>query len=155
MLLDPPGWGTWPQALPHWPYVRALDQVLTDRGIPPGIVRADRTSRAYHQVDRRQTLYMTLIWDVSRTGARGGVRLHWDEETGWSYAKLGPSPNDVLLTAPVTPLHRVFASPDDVAHVAEGLVRHWRTPDGEYGAEWDRALEIRTACEAFRYYRVC
>jgi hypothetical protein len=48
----------------------------------------------------------------------------------WSYAKLGPSISDVLLEAPVTPLHRVFATPGDVADVAEALVRHWRTSAG-------------------------
>ena len=43
-----------------------------------------------------------LVWDVSRTGTRGGVRLTWEEETGWAYAKLGPSVSDVFLEAPVT-----------------------------------------------------
>ncbi|MGK5693283.1 hypothetical protein ACSNOJ_10330 [Streptomyces sp. URMC 128] len=59
----------------------------------------------------------------------------------------------MLLEAPVTPLHRVFAAPDDVADVAEGLVHHWRTPGGEYGAEWNRAPERRTAIEGFRQLR--
>ena len=26
----------------------------------------------------------------------------------------------------------------------------WRTPTGEYGAEWDQAHEVRTAIEVFR-----
>ncbi len=77
-----------------------------------------------------------------------------DEETGWAYAELSSSVTDVLLEAPITPPHRVFADPDDVADVADGLVHHWHTPHGEYGAEWDRAPEIRTACETFRHYRV-
>jgi hypothetical protein len=51
-----------------------------------GIVRADVALRAYDQTDRHDTIYMTLTWDVSRTGARGGVRLTWDDETGWTYA---------------------------------------------------------------------
>ncbi|MEU0250225.1 hypothetical protein ABZ192_39170 [Streptomyces sp. NPDC006235] len=34
---------------PHRPNVQAVDQALTDRGIPPGIVRADIALRAYHQ----------------------------------------------------------------------------------------------------------
>ncbi|MGW0477263.1 hypothetical protein [Streptomyces coeruleorubidus] len=46
VLLDPPGWHRlWSQGLPHWPNVQAL----TDRGIRPGIVRADIALRAYHQ----------------------------------------------------------------------------------------------------------
>ncbi|CAM5442027.1 hypothetical protein [Streptomyces coeruleorubidus] len=54
-----------------------------------------------------------------------------DEETGWAYAKLSSSITDVLLEAPIAPLHRVFADPDDVADVADGLVHHWHTPHGE------------------------
>lgn len=54
--------------------------------------------------------------------------------------------------SPVTPLHRVFADLDDVAAVAEG-VHHWRTPHGEYGTEWDRAPQVRTAIEKFRRTR--
>ncbi|MFF5523168.1 hypothetical protein [Streptomyces coeruleorubidus] len=59
----------------------------------------------------------------------------------------------MLLEALVAPLHRVFADPDDVADVAEGLVHHWRTPHGEYGREWDPASELRTAIEKFRQLR--
>ncbi|GHD08670.1 hypothetical protein GCM10010313_29210 [Streptomyces violarus] len=33
------------------------------------------------------------------------------------------------------------------------LVRHWRTPHGEYGTEWDRASQVRTAIETFRRTR--
>ncbi|MFJ8719658.1 DUF6292 family protein [Streptomyces violaceus] len=154
MLLDPPGWHRlWPQGAPHWPYVQAVDQALTGRGIPPGIVRADVALRADHQSDRHEKIYILLVWDVSRTGARGGVRLAWDDETGWSYAKLGLSTHDVLLEGPLTPLHRVFASPEDVAAVAEGLVYRWRAPEGEYGAEWARAPEVRAAIEDFREHR--
>ncbi|MER5753825.1 hypothetical protein [Streptomyces sp. NPDC002088] len=36
-----------------------------------------------------ETMYMILVWEVSRTGGRGGLRLTWEEETGWAYAKLG------------------------------------------------------------------
>jgi hypothetical protein len=93
---------------------------------------------------------MLLAWVVSRIGARGGVQLKWDDETGWSYAKLGLETDDVLLEAP---LHRVVASPDDVADVAHGLVGSWRTPQGEYGAEWERASQARTAIENLRRLR--
>ncbi|GGV90708.1 hypothetical protein GCM10010228_79640 [Streptomyces massasporeus] len=150
MLLDPP---VWPGLKPHWPYVRAVDQAPTDRGIPAGIVRADIALRPYYETDRRDTIYVLLVWDVSRTGAWGGLRLSWDDETGWSYAKLGPHAQDVLLEAPVTPLRRTFAAPDDVAGIADGLVRHWRTPEGEHAAEWERAPEVRKAIVAFHQDR--
>jgi hypothetical protein len=90
VLLDPPGWHRlWPHGVPHWPYASAVDQELNARGIPPGIVRADVALRPYYEKGRRDRIYMTLTWDVSRTGARGGARLSWDDETGWSYAQLG------------------------------------------------------------------
>ncbi|GHB78064.1 hypothetical protein GCM10010377_80330 [Streptomyces viridiviolaceus] len=47
MLLQPPGLTrTWPQGLPHWPYVQAVDDALTARGIPSGTVRANFTSHS-------------------------------------------------------------------------------------------------------------
>ncbi|WP_307530502.1 hypothetical protein [Streptomyces umbrinus] len=55
-----------------------------------------------------------------------------------------------LPRRPLVPLRRVFAVPEVVAEMAESLVRSWRTPAGEYGAEWDQAREVRTAIEAFR-----
>jgi hypothetical protein len=143
----------WKTGLPHWPYVQAVDEALTARGIPPGIVRADIALRPYHRTDCRDRVYALLAWDVSRIGARGGVQLKWDDETGWSYAKLGLRTDDVLLDAPIAPLHRVFASPDDVADVAHGLVNSWRTPRGEHGAEWDGASQTRTAIENLRELR--
>ncbi|GGV90757.1 hypothetical protein GCM10010228_79810 [Streptomyces massasporeus] len=92
----------------HWPYVSAVDQALTDRGIPPGIVRAGIALRPYYETDRRAAISGLLVWAVSSTGTRGGVRTSWDDETGWSYAKLGPHAQDVLLEAPVTSLRRVL-----------------------------------------------
>ncbi|WP_456194994.1 hypothetical protein [Streptomyces sp. QTS137] len=32
---------------------------------------------------------MILVRDVSRAGVPGGVRLTWEDETGWAYAKPG------------------------------------------------------------------
>ncbi|MGX1916255.1 hypothetical protein ACWIID_46945 [Streptomyces phaeochromogenes] len=40
--------------------------------------------------------------------------------------------------------------PEAVVETAESLVRSWRTPAGEYGAEWGQAREVRTAIEVFR-----
>nr|WP_306944305.1 DUF6292 family protein [Streptomyces phaeochromogenes] len=93
---------------------------------------------------------MELSWDVSRTAGPGGVRFHWDEDTGWSYATVRLVGDGTLPRRPLVPLHRVFAVPEAVAETAESLVRSWRTPAGEYGAEWDQAREVRTAIEVFR-----
>ncbi|MFM9709094.1 hypothetical protein [Streptomyces galilaeus] len=106
-------------------------------------------------------MYMVLVWNVSRTGALGGVRINWEEETGWSYGKLGVSrqeadwapdrlgirSRDAIVQEP---LRRVFASPGDVADAAQHLVRHWRLPGGEYTGEWDQAGRVRPAIDAFR-----
>ncbi|MFE2583013.1 hypothetical protein [Streptomyces sp. NPDC059378] len=63
VLLDPPGLiPTWPQDLPDWPYLQAIDEALTCRDIPPGTVRADHTGR-----ERGERMYIVLAWDVSRT----------------------------------------------------------------------------------------
>lgn len=159
MLLDPPGWPGLPEALPHWPYVQALDRALSDHGIPPGIGRANRTGR-----EHGETMYMVLVWDVSRTGALGGVRLDWGEETGWAYGKLGVSwqeadwasdrlgiqSRDAIVQEPFSALRRVFAAPGDVADAAEPLVCHWRLPGGEYAGEWDQAGHVRAVIDAFR-----
>lgn len=61
MLLAAPGTRSAPQGLPHWPYVQAVDDAVTARGIPPGIVRA-----SHHGLERGLTTYVTLAWDVSR-----------------------------------------------------------------------------------------
>ncbi|MFI6495543.1 hypothetical protein [Streptomyces sp. NPDC050564] len=115
MLLEPPGLIP-PCLLPHWSYVRAVDDALTRCGIPPGTVRAGRTGREYGE-----RMYIVLTWDVSRTG---GVRLHWEEGTGWSYSVFGANPRIKLSRRPLTSLHRVFASPDDIADAAGRLAFH-------------------------------
>jgi hypothetical protein len=43
---------------------------------------------------------MHLVWDVGPTSGRGGVRLAWNDETGWSYAKLGTSAHDESSSKP-------------------------------------------------------
>jgi hypothetical protein len=41
-----------PQGLLHWPYVQAVDRALGERGIPPGMVRANCNSpQRGHTVD--------------------------------------------------------------------------------------------------------
>ncbi|MER5938439.1 DUF6292 family protein [Streptomyces sp. NPDC001928] len=145
MLLDPPVWPGSPQGLPHWPYVKTVDEALAARGIPPSSVRADRTTR-----DDGLSTYMWLTWDVSRTSGRGGIRLHWKERQGWFYALIGMSPQDVLLYSVLPTFHTIFPTPQDVADVAEQLVRFRTVPDVEYRTEWDGAGAVRAAARDFR-----
>ncbi|WP_406350193.1 DUF6292 family protein [Streptomyces sp. NBC_01597] len=125
--------------------MQAVDEALTGRGIPPGTVRADCT-----HPQRGRTMYLVLVWDISRTAGVGGLRFNWEEETGWAYALLGVGPSIATPTRPLAALHRVFAAPDDVAQVAEDYVCTWRTPTGEYGAEWDGAPHVWDTIERFR-----
>lgn len=145
MLLEPPGWPGQPHGLPHWPYVKAVDEALAARGIPPGSRRASYTYR-----DHGLTPYMWLTWDVSRTGGRGGFRLHGTERYGWYYALIGMSPQEVLLYTVLTMFHTFFPKPQDVADVADHLVRTMRVPDASYRTEWDCAAEARAAVRDFR-----
>ncbi|MGW2826409.1 hypothetical protein ACWC24_36310 [Streptomyces sp. NPDC001443] len=146
MLLDPPGLVSgWAQALPHWPYVQAVDEALTCRGIPPGTVRAYYTGR-----EHGERMCIVLTWDVSRTAGPGGIRLHWSDETGWAYVLLRAGAQAAGPSRQVGALSRVFAAPEDIAEAADRLVRAWRRPHGEYGAEWDRAAKARAAITAFR-----
>ncbi|MFI0515794.1 DUF6292 family protein [Streptomyces sp. WSLK1-5] len=109
MLLDPPQWRSAPQGLPHWPYVQAVDDALTARGIPPGTVRV-----GHHGLERGLTTYMRLGWDVSRTSGRGGIRLDWEERKGWFYALTGIDSYEVLLYTVVTALRTPIADPEPV-----------------------------------------
>lgn len=112
VLLQPPGWIP-PDPLPHWPYAQAVDEVLTARGIPAGVVRVNCTGPGSHA-----SMYMRFRWDVSRTGGLGGVQLDWTDDTGWAYTLFALAPAyDVVLTGLVTELHRVFARPDAVTTV--------------------------------------
>ncbi|MEU3342434.1 DUF6292 family protein [Streptomyces sp. NPDC006668] len=146
MILNPPGLGPGAaQQLPHWPYLQAVDDALTRRGIPPGSVRADRT-----YPPGGDTMYLVLVWDISRTTGPGGLRLRWEEDTGWSHALIGISPRIATEARPITALHRVFAAPDDVAEVAEHLVHHRPAAIGEFGAEWEQAAHVRAVIDRFR-----
>ncbi|MFF7882744.1 hypothetical protein ACH40F_09950 [Streptomyces sp. NPDC020794] len=84
--------------MPHWPYATALDQALVGRGVPPGTVRVDLGARP----DERMRI--RLRWDVSRCVDSGGIRLLWDEETGWAHAYV--SPGYSIPRGPVTSLRR-------------------------------------------------
>jgi hypothetical protein len=87
-------------------------------------------------------MYLNLVRDVSRTAGRGGIRLTCQDDAGWGYAtfglpwkeadwaagKLGIASREAYLKGPVAALHRVFASPDDVAEAAEQLLHRRHTP---------------------------
>jgi len=147
VLLEPPGWPGRPEGLPHWPYVRAVDDALAARGIPPGSVRADCTTRDHGGL----TTYMWLTWDASRTSGRNsGIRLHWQERRGWFYALTGLNTQDILLYAPLAPLRTVVPDPEHVTDVADQLVRFRQIPDTEYRTEWDQGEELRAAARDFR-----
>ncbi|MEU5116643.1 hypothetical protein AB0G64_34720 [Streptomyces longwoodensis] len=144
MLLDPPGMLP-AHLLPHWPYLQAVDAALAGRGIPPGAVRISRSGREHGEL-----MTMRLYWDAGRTGGHGGVRLAWEEETGWEYALVGLAQDQVIITGQVDALHRIYAAPEDVAEVAEHMVRTWRRPAGDFHQEWEQAAQTRTAIDAFR-----
>lgn len=116
MLLDPPGPRGKPQGMPHWPYVKAVDDALTARGIPPGTVRA-----SHHGLERGLTTYMTLAWDVSRTSGRGGIRLDWRN----ARAGTTPSPASTPMTCCSTPRSRSCAPPWRPPRRSPMLLRNW------------------------------
>jgi hypothetical protein len=143
VILNPPSLGPI-QQLPHWPYLEAVDDALSMRGIPPGTVRAD-----YRYPRFGDRLFIVLGWDTSRTAARtGGIRFDWDEDTGWAYSLHGLDLR-AGSSRPLTVLHRVYAAPQEVAAVGEQFVGHGRLPTGEYGAEWEEASHVRATIERF------
>ncbi|MFI8233841.1 hypothetical protein ACIGDI_33955 [Streptomyces sp. NPDC085900] len=144
MLLDPPGRPGWPQELPHWPCVQAVDAALLARGIPPGLVRANINSIRWDLAG-----YMLLQWDSSRTHGHGGIRLNWEEHKGWSYALLGLNPDDVLLSSVLIPIETSYADPEAITDVAQELVMR-RLPQGRYRTEWPGAKRARAAASDFR-----
>ncbi|MFE9446509.1 hypothetical protein ACFYO2_48325 [Streptomyces sp. NPDC006602] len=145
MLLAPPGLPGEPEILPHWPCAQAVDRALAAEGVPPGAVRVGHSSHHYGV-----RMFLRLVWDVSRTGGLGGIRLYWEEETGWAYALTGPSTSDILEKKPAAPLHRIFATPQDVAEMAGRMVRGRHRPSGEYRGEWEQAPMAREAIEVYR-----
>ncbi|MGF0174488.1 hypothetical protein ACQF36_29490 [Streptomyces sp. Marseille-Q5077] len=69
---------------------------------------------------------------------------------GWFYALIGMSPQDVLLyTVPPT-FRTILPTPQDVAEVAEQLVRFRTVPDVEHRTEWDGAAAVRAAARDYR-----
>lgn len=46
--MHPPGLLPY-ELLPHWPYAQAVDQALTEHGIPPGSVRVEHTGREHSE----------------------------------------------------------------------------------------------------------
>ncbi|MFH8470606.1 hypothetical protein [Streptomyces sp. NPDC017991] len=143
MLLNPPGMLD-PASLPHWPYARAVDQELTGRGIPPGAVRVERDYR------RETAMRLVFTWDASRCAGPGGIRLIWHDDTGWAHSLLRPDAVGAIPRGPLTALHRVYATPNDVAEVAGALVsRRFHHYNGDHHQEWELAPQVRAAIDAF------
>jgi hypothetical protein len=149
VLFDPPGIPVDPKGLPHWPYVQAVDDALAARSIAPGTVRANHTS-----LERGMTMYTVMTWDVSRTGGRGGLQLHWLERKGWFYALAGLSQFDVHFYTVLTPLCTPMSAPETVADVAEQLVRFRRITETEYWELWEGAGDVQVAANDFRRARL-
>ncbi|RPF24919.1 hypothetical protein [Streptomyces sp. TLI_185] len=62
--------------------------------------------------------------------AWGGLRLQWEERRGWFYALPGlGGVHDVLLHTVLSPIETIYAVPEDLAAVAQELVRHRRLPE--------------------------
>ncbi|MFE9687807.1 hypothetical protein [Streptomyces sp. NPDC006285] len=143
MLLRPPG-PLDPASLPHWPYAQALDRELTHRGIAPGAVRVERDWR------REATMRLVFTWDASRCAGAGGIRLVWHDDTGWSHSLLRPDTVGAVPRGPLTALHRVFATPHDVADVVGALVtRRCHRYAGDHHEEWAQAPQVRAAIDTF------
>jgi hypothetical protein len=84
-----------------------------------------------------------LWWDVSRCVGPGGIRLLWDEETGWAYAYVGPGYS--IPRGPVTSLRHVYATPESVAAAADSLVHTGRPPAEAHEEQWPQADAVRAA----------
>ncbi|MCX4411501.1 hypothetical protein OG840_61155 [Streptomyces sp. NBC_01764] len=85
---------------------------------------------------------------MSRCAGPGGIRLLWDEETGWAYAYVGPGYS--IPRGPVTSLRRVYATPKAVAAAAGSLVYTGRPPTEAHEEEWLQADAVRAAIDACR-----
>ncbi|MFF3489525.1 hypothetical protein ACFYXC_40815 [Streptomyces sp. NPDC002701] len=135
MLLNPPRPGP-TDLLPHWPYARALDEALTGRGIPPGLIRVERTGLAYGDPGL----------GLQHCAGLGGIRLAWREDTGWSHALIRPDGGSAIWRGPLTALPQVYATPKAVADVAHALVHQHPHNGGPHGrGEWSRAHDVRRA----------
>jgi hypothetical protein len=60
------------------------------------------------------------------------------------------SPQHVLLYSVLPTFGTIFPKPEDVADVAEHLVRLRRVPEVEHRTEWDGAGAVRAAARDFR-----
>ncbi|MEU1036902.1 hypothetical protein ABZ402_51740 [Streptomyces mirabilis] len=119
-----------------------MDQALVGRGVPPGTVRVGLGGR------QDERMRIRLRWDASRCAGPGGIRLLWDEDTGWAYAYAGPGYS--IPRGPVTSLRRVYATPEAVAAAADSLVHTGRPPAAVHQEEWPQADAVRAAIDACR-----
>ncbi|MFJ4152697.1 hypothetical protein ACIP10_34685 [Streptomyces galbus] len=71
-------------------------------------------------------------------------------ETGWEYALVGLTQDQVRLADQVDAVHRINAHPEEIAEVAENMVRTWWRPTGDFHQEREQAARTRHAIDAFR-----
>ncbi|WP_314416200.1 hypothetical protein [Streptomyces sp. DSM 40484] len=93
---------------------------------------------------------LVFTWDASRCVGPGGIRLVWQDDTGWAHSLLRPDAVGAIPRGPLTALHRVYATPDDVAVVVDALVsRRFHLYSGDHHQEWEQAVQVRAAIDAF------
>ncbi|MGN9821767.1 hypothetical protein ACTMUQ_41525 [Streptomyces sp. SD11] len=93
---------------------------------------------------------LVLSWDASRCAGPGGIRLVWHDDTGWAHNLLRPDAIGAIPCGPLTALQRVFATPHDVASVADALVsRRFHRYNGDHHGQWEQAAQVRAAIDAF------
>lgn len=110
---------------------------------PPGAVRAYSTGPAPGAGGRMR---LALSRDASRT--RRPITIRFRTRPG--LCPLPAHPRIPTRIRSISPLQRVFARPEDVADVAEAIVREGRLPVGCLGAEWDGSTLVRTAISSLR-----
>lgn len=87
---------------------------------------------------------LVLSWDASRCAGPGGIRLIWHDDIGWAHSLLRPDAVGAIPRGPLTALHRVFATPHDVAQVAGALVsRRFHLYQGDHHDQWEQAAQVR------------
>ncbi|GHA70979.1 hypothetical protein GCM10010372_82580 [Streptomyces tauricus] len=93
---------------------------------------------------------LIFTWDASRCAGPAGIRLVWHDDTGWAHSLLRPDAVGAIPRGPLTALHRVYATPDEVAQVAGTLVsRRFHLYHGDHHQEWEQASQMRAAIDTF------
>lgn len=139
------------ETLPHYPYARAVDEALTELGIPPGRFLVYAAARPGAHVTRPGQLVLRTVleWDRSRCARPAGVRIHWRDESGWTYDLVGARRPASRGRLPLG-YDFTFAPPEAVAAAAAAVVRAAPPTRRSNPREWPEAAESRAAIAAFR-----